>query len=145
MIEAQARTIDQLRAEVVELKPGPRHPDHYPGRDRAPAAPPTLPLRDDEHRAHAARGGRGRGVRAEPGALAVYLLVFQHVPVARTAALIADVTGARPSTGWISSPLSTVADVLIDVEKLIKSCRYSSGNTSLIFGSSGTRAAGSPR
>src|SRR3954447_26443684 len=35
--------------------------------------------------------------------------------------LIADLTGARPSTGWISSQLSAVADVLIDVEKLIKS------------------------
>ena len=54
-------------------------------------------------------------------ALAVYLLVFQHIPVARTAPLIADLTGARPSTGWISSVLSTVADVLVDVEKLIKS------------------------
>ena len=54
-------------------------------------------------------------------ALAVYLLVFQHIPVARTAALIADLTGARPSTGWISSVLLTVADVLVDVEKLIKS------------------------
>ena len=54
-------------------------------------------------------------------ALAVYLLVFQHVPVARTAQLIADLTGARPSTGWISSVLSDVADVLVDVEKLIKS------------------------
>jgi transposase len=54
-------------------------------------------------------------------ALAVYLLVFQHVPVARTQALIADLTGARPSTGWISSQLSAVADVLVDVEKLIKS------------------------
>jgi hypothetical protein len=54
-------------------------------------------------------------------ALAVYLLVFQHIPVARAAMLIADVTGARPSTGWISSVLATVAGVLVDVEKLIKS------------------------
>jgi transposase len=54
-------------------------------------------------------------------ALAVYLLVFQHIPVARAAMLIADVTGARPSTGWISSVLTTVAGVLVDVEKLIKS------------------------
>jgi transposase len=51
----------------------------------------------------------------------VYLLVFQHIPVARTTQLIADVTGVRPSTGWISSVLLTVADVLVDVEKLIKS------------------------
>ena len=54
-------------------------------------------------------------------ALAVYLLVFQHIPVARAAMLIADMTGARPSTGWISSVLTTVAGVLVDVEKLIKS------------------------
>jgi transposase len=53
-------------------------------------------------------------------ALAVYLLVFQHIPVARAQALIADLTGAHPSTGWISSQLVAVADVLVDVEKLIK-------------------------
>jgi transposase len=53
-------------------------------------------------------------------ALAAYLLVFQHIPVARTQALIADLTGARPSTGWVSSVLTTVADVLADTEKLIK-------------------------
>jgi transposase len=35
--------------------------------------------------------------------------------------LIADLTGARPSTGWISSVLATVANLLVDVEKLIKS------------------------
>jgi hypothetical protein len=35
-------------------------------------------------------------------AVAVYLLVYQHIPVARAAELIADVTGARCSTGWIS-------------------------------------------
>jgi hypothetical protein len=34
--------------------------------------------------------------------------------------LIADLTGARPSTGWISSQLGAVANVLVDVEKLIK-------------------------
>ena len=66
----------------------------------------------------------GVGVSAVYGpnlrALAVYLLVFQHVPVARTAQLIADLTGARPSTGWISSVLTSVAGVLVDVEKLIK-------------------------
>jgi transposase len=88
-----------------------------------------------EHRLHKRRCGCGAtttatapagvGAAAVYGpnlrALAVYLLVFQHIPVARTAMLIADVTGARPSTGWISSVLSTVADLLIDVEKLIKS------------------------
>ncbi|MBA3338648.1 MAG: IS66 family transposase [Geodermatophilaceae bacterium] len=88
-----------------------------------------------EHRLHRRRCGCGATTTAPAPAgvnapavygpnlrtLAVYLLVFQHVPVARTQALITDLTGARPSTGWISSVLSTVADVLVDVEKLIKS------------------------
>ena len=88
-----------------------------------------------EHRLHKLRCGCGAtttaaapagvGAAAVYGpnlrALAVYLLVFQHIPVARTALLIADLTGARPSTGWISSVLATVADLLVDTEKLIKS------------------------
>jgi hypothetical protein len=54
-------------------------------------------------------------------ALAVYLLVFQHVPVARTAQLIADLTGARPSTGWVTTALTEAAAALVEVEKLIQS------------------------
>jgi transposase len=53
-------------------------------------------------------------------ALAVYLVVFHHVPIERAAALIADVTGASCSTGWISGVLARTADGLADVEKLIK-------------------------
>lgn len=96
---------------------------------------PTIAPVVVEHRLHKRRCGCGTtttavapagvGAPAVYGpnlrALAVYLLVFQHVPVARTAQLIADLTGARPSTGWISSVLSGVADLLVDVEKLIKS------------------------
>jgi transposase len=96
---------------------------------------PTISPVVVEHRLHRRRCGCGTTTTASaPGgvsaaavygpnlrALAVYLLVFQHVPVARTQALISDLTGARPSTGWISSVLSTVAEVLVDVEKLIKS------------------------
>ncbi len=95
---------------------------------------PTIAPVVVEHRLHRRRCGCGTtttatapagvGAAAVYGpnlrALAVYLLVFQHIPVARTQALICDLTGARPSTGWISSVLSTVADVLVDVEKLIK-------------------------
>jgi transposase len=202
VIEAQARTIEALQAEVVELKrrlgrnsgnssqppsadgPGAspsrvarrrsgRKPGKQPGAggsallqisdpdeviDHVPAACggcgadlagasaagmvrrqvhdiPTIAPVVVEHRLYRRRCTCGMtttatapaGVRAAAvygpnlRALAVYLLVFQHVPVARTAALIADLTGAHPSTGWISSQLSTVADVLIDVEKLIKS------------------------
>lgn len=95
---------------------------------------PTVTPRVVEHRLHRRRCGCGAlSCAAAPAgvsgpttygpnlrALAVYLLVFQHVPVARAAQLIADVTGARPSTGWVSSVLAQVAEVLVDVEKLIK-------------------------
>ena len=53
-------------------------------------------------------------------AIAVYLVVFQHVPVERAALLIADVCGAAVSTGWVSSQVGRTADALADVEKLIK-------------------------
>jgi transposase len=96
---------------------------------------PTITPVVVEHRLHKRRCGCGTtttaaapagvGAAAVYGpnlrALAVYLLVFQHIPVARAAMLIADVTGARPSTGWISSVLTAVAGLLGDVEKLIKS------------------------
>jgi transposase len=42
--------------------------------------------------------GYGPGLAAP----AVYLLVYRHVPVGRTAELISDLTGAQVSTGWVS-------------------------------------------
>jgi transposase len=53
-------------------------------------------------------------------ALAVYLLVFQHIPVERTALLIQDLTGAEVSTGWVSSMLTEAADLVDDSVNLIK-------------------------
>ncbi|HEY2833834.1 MAG TPA: IS66 family transposase [Sporichthyaceae bacterium] len=53
-------------------------------------------------------------------ALAVYLVVFQHVPVERAALLIADVTGAAVSTGWVSSTVAATAQDLVDVEAMIR-------------------------
>ena len=53
-------------------------------------------------------------------AIAVYLVVFQHVPVERTAQLIADLTGATPSTGWVSAQVARTAEALVEVEILIK-------------------------
>src|SRR5680860_1392108 len=53
-------------------------------------------------------------------AIAVYLVVFQHVPVERAAALIADLTGATPSTGWVTACVARTAAALGEVEKLIK-------------------------
>ncbi len=96
--------------------------------------PPVRPV-IIEHRLHRRRCGCGAVTlaAAPPGvggptqygpslrALAVYLLVFQHVPVARTAQLIADLTGARPSTGWVTTALTEAAAALVEVEKLIRS------------------------
>ncbi|MGH3448429.1 MAG: IS66 family transposase [Nocardioidaceae bacterium] len=53
--------------------------------------------------------------------LAVYLLIYQHVPTERCTALIADWTGSRaPSTGFIHSMLARTAACLTGVIKLIK-------------------------
>ena len=53
-------------------------------------------------------------------AIAVYLVVFQHVPVERAALLISDLTGASVSTGWVSAQVGRTADALVEVEALIK-------------------------
>ena len=44
----------------------------------------------------------------------------KHVPVQRAALLIADVTGAAVSTGWVSAQVARAADALGEVETLIK-------------------------
>ena len=53
-------------------------------------------------------------------ALAVYLVVYQHVPVGRCRELIAGATGARVSDGFIHSCLRKAADLRADVIKLMK-------------------------
>lgn len=53
-------------------------------------------------------------------ALAVYLVVYQHVPVERAAELIADLTGAAPSTGWIAAQLVKAADLVAPALRLIR-------------------------
>ena len=53
-------------------------------------------------------------------ALAVYLVVFQHVPVERCRQLIADVTGAAVSEGFIHSCLAKAASLAGEVVALIR-------------------------
>jgi transposase len=53
-------------------------------------------------------------------ALAVYLVVFQHVPVERCRQLIADVTGAVVPDGFIHSCLARAASLAADVVALIR-------------------------
>ncbi|MBE1493331.1 hypothetical protein H4696_000431 [Amycolatopsis lexingtonensis] len=45
-------------------------------------------------------------------ALAVYLLTYQHIPVARTAQLVEDLLGLPVSTGWVAGVLTPVATQL---------------------------------
>jgi transposase len=52
-------------------------------------------------------------------ALAVYLVVFQHVPVERCQRLIADVTGAAVSAGFVHSCLRQAASLAAEVVGLI--------------------------
>lgn len=51
---------------------------------------------------------------------AVYLLVYQHIPVARTAELIEQVCGLAVSTGWVCRALQVTAEALAEVEQTIK-------------------------
>jgi transposase len=96
---------------------------------------PLLTAGRIQHDLHQARCGCGRvhvatrphgvpdsAVSIGPNlrALAVYLLVFQHVPAGRCARLIADVTGAEVSVGFVHSCLARAAEVVADVVKLIK-------------------------
>ncbi|SDM71255.1 zinc-finger binding domain of transposase IS66 [Nonomuraea jiangxiensis] len=75
---------------------------------------PLVTVTVTEHRAHRCRCACGTTTRAAMPAtvagsptsygpnlraLAAYLLVFQHIPVERTAQLITDLTGANVSTG----------------------------------------------
>ena len=77
------------------------------GRERTAARPPGVPD------AALSAGPRLR-------ALAVYLVVFQHVPVERCRDLIADVTGAAVSAGFIHACLAKAADLAADVVRLIR-------------------------
>src|SRR5450756_2555099 len=53
-------------------------------------------------------------------ALAVYLVVFQHVPVDRCRQLIADVTGALVSDGFVHSCLARAASLAAGVTALLR-------------------------
>jgi transposase len=78
---------------------------------------PTPRLEVTEHRAESRRCGCGHTTKAAFPAVAraaaaygprlravgVYLLAGQHLPVARAAALLAQVCGAPVSTGWLAS------------------------------------------
>jgi transposase len=94
---------------------------------------PLPAVRVVEHRMHKRACGCGTVTTAEAPAgvdgpacygpnlraVAVYLVVFQHVPVERAALLIADLCAAAVSTGWVCSQVARTAEALAEVEKLI--------------------------
>jgi hypothetical protein len=77
------------------------------GREHTAARPPGVPD---------SAASIGPNLRA----LAVYLLVYQHVPVQRCRQLIEDATGAAVSDGFIHSCLATAAGAVADVVRLVK-------------------------
>ena len=96
---------------------------------------PVAPAQRVQHDLHEARCACGRThAAARPAgvpdsalsigprlrALAVYLVVFQHVPVERCRQLIADVTGAVVSEGFIHSCLAKAASLAAGVVRLIR-------------------------
>jgi transposase len=85
---------------------------------------PVVTATVTEHRVHAVVCACGRRTTAMPAAaapdtaccygpnlaaLVVYLLVVHALPVERAAGLVADVTGARPSTGYVHGLLNRAA------------------------------------
>lgn len=88
--------------------------------------PDPVPPRVVEHRLHARRCRCGHTTTPDPpagvaapvqlgptvAAVAVYLVVFQHVAVERAALLIADLCGITVSTGWVSGQVTKTATAL---------------------------------
>ncbi|WP_127354342.1 IS66 family transposase [Actinacidiphila soli] len=96
---------------------------------------PLVTVKVTEHRLHKVRCDCGHTTTAEAPAglagspasygpnlraLAVYLVVFHHVPVERTARLICDLTGASVSTGWVNTMVAEAAGLTADSLNLIK-------------------------
>lgn len=83
-------------------------------------------------------------------AFAVYLLVVHAIPVERCQQLIADVSGARPSVGFVHGMLERAATVLAGFEKLVKALLTLShvvhfDETTLRCGARGTGKAGAKK
>jgi transposase len=95
---------------------------------------PLVTARREQHEMHAVRCGCGKThVAARPGgagrsaigigpnlrALVVYLMVFQHVPVERCQRLVADVTGAQVSVGFVHGMVAECGDAVVEATKVI--------------------------
>ena len=96
---------------------------------------PVMSATCTQHDLHAVRCGCGQvHLAALPDAVAeapvsygpnlrawcVYLMVVHAIPVHRCVDLVACLTGAAPSVGWVHSLLTRTADALVEVDKLIR-------------------------
>ena len=92
---AAADVVDEIRRQVIDLPAvRPVVTDHVAYRCRCRCGTETVADFPPQARAPVCWGP---GVRA----LAVYLLDRQHLPIERTAELLADLLGAEVSTGWL--------------------------------------------
>ena len=101
-------------------------------QEDVPEPRPSIRYQHDLHRARCACGQvhvapRPAGVPDAPlsvgprlSAMTVYLSVFQHVPVERAQALIADLTGGVMSAGFVHSCLRRAAGLVTDTVRLIR-------------------------
>jgi hypothetical protein len=101
-------------------------------QEDVPEPQPSRRYQHDLHKARCACGkvhvaARPAGVPDAPlsvgprlSAMAVYLSVFQHVPVERAQALIADLTGGVVSAGFVHSCLGKAAGLVADATRLIR-------------------------
>jgi transposase len=101
-------------------------------QEDVPEPQPSRRYQHDLHKARCACGkvhvaARPAGVPDAPlsvgprlSAMAVYLSVFQHVPVERAQALIADLTGGVVSAGFVHSCLGKAAGLVTDAVRLIR-------------------------
>jgi len=97
-----------------------------------PEPRPAVRYQHDLHKSRCACGkvhvaARPAGVPDAPlsvgprlSAMAVYLSVFQHVPVERAQALIADLTGGVLPAGFVHSCLGKAAGLVTDAVRLIR-------------------------
>lgn len=112
---ADAAVVGEVRSQVIDLPPvTPTVTDHVSYRRRCACGAETVADLPPEARAPVCWGP---GVRA----LAVYLLCRQHLPVERTAELLADLLDTPVSTGWLCQVQQDAAGKLAPFLAVLKS------------------------
>ncbi|MEV6449661.1 IS66 family transposase [Amycolatopsis sp. NPDC051716] len=124
LVEDPDQVVDHVPSSCSGCGAGLRRRDEVGVTRRQVVDLPEVRPAVTEHRLHRLRCHGCRQVTTAPApaeatapacygpnvtALAAYLLTYQHIPVARTAQLLADVLGLPVSTGWVAGVLTPVA------------------------------------